>query len=88
MGRVSRLGARGVFIKMPKFSVQVAMLVRETRTVIVDAPSFEVLESRLDDVYELACELDEWVSDVEWGCDEGTHTIIGESDGDAEITLR
>ena len=64
-----------------KFYVEVAMLVRETRVVVVEAPDKETLERKLGDVYEVACEhLGDWQSDADWGCEEGTHTIIGEVD--------
>ena len=71
---------------MKKFYVEVAMLVRETRVVVVEAPDEETLERHLSDVYEVAAEaLGDWVSDAEWGCEEGTHTIVGEVDEPQEV---
>ena len=69
-----------------KFRVQLARLVRETKTIVVEAESAEQINlgklyeedesgSRTPDGIE-----SDWECDAEWGCDEATHTILGERD--------
>ena len=62
---------------MPKFNVCLGRLVRETSTVIVEAPNLKSLEARLNEVYE---NYDgPWEEDSEWGCDESdSHVVLGE----------
>ena len=70
-----------------KFKVELARLVRETRVVVVEATTQEELQERLSEVYDLDDDLGEWKDDVEWGCDEGTHTIIGTDNSEGECHL-
>ena len=75
---------------MPKFAVEIAQLVRQTATVIVDAESQEELQNRLGEVYaDVDDDRLEWKLDGMWGADEGTHTIIGptKEDSEADLTL-
>jgi hypothetical protein len=58
-----------------KFKVELARLVREVKTVVVEAPSFEELDSRLEEVYDAEDGLS-WEPDSDWGCDMGTHQIL------------
>jgi len=59
------------------FTVTLARLVRETVTLTVEATSEEELKARLSEVYEGAePNLDgHWVTDYEWGAEEGTHDL-------------
>ncbi len=60
-----------------KFKVTLARLLRQTVTLIVEA------ESEADiDLKEIYCEHDEenWEDDISWGCEPGTHTVVGEVD--------
>ena len=62
---------------MPKFPVEIAELVRQTATILVEAPSKEALEDALGAVYSAESDQScaEWVSDYEWGAEEGTHAV-------------
>lgn len=72
---------------MPCFHVQLARLVRQTADVYVEAPSREALESRLGEVYAQFDKDDAWEDDNEWGCEEGTHTIVDEIGAAPDIIL-
>lgn len=67
---------------MPYFKVMLARLVRETATVTVKAKSREYLSQRLDEVYATSDidDVTEWESDLDWGPDEGSHTLLKEVD--------
>lgn len=67
-----------------KFKVELARLVRETRVVVVEAESKEELWKQLSEVYDKDDDAGDWTPDNEWGCEPGTHTIIGEFDGVGE----
>lgn len=64
-----------------RFKVELGRLVRETRTIVVECASEEELTERLAEVYEKDDDLGVWDEDAQWGCEEGTHTVIGPDDG-------
>ena len=59
------------------FKVELARLIREIRTVVVEAKNEDELGERLSDVYNNDQEIGGWEEDTEWGVEEGTHDIIG-----------
>ena len=68
---------------MPKFTIQLGRIVRETRTLVVDAPSRMELENRLSEVYHDADIDDGWEDDNEWGCNESdSHAVVCEETPD------
>lgn len=70
---------------MPKFRVQLAQLIRETATVVVEAPSLVDLKSRLSEVYDMEAGESDWEIDCNWGTDEGTHQVLGPAPDDAVV---
>jgi hypothetical protein len=68
---------------MPKFLVQIARLSRQTKTIVVEAPTKKFLEDRLSDVYDLYSDVDDddnWFDDWEWGTEQGTHHVYDKAD--------
>jgi len=66
-----------------KYAVEIARLVRETQVVLVEA---DTPEGALEIVYEGAegSEFDDrWEADAMWGCEEGTHSVIGPAPKDS-----
>jgi hypothetical protein len=72
---------------MPKFYVQIAQLIRETAMVVVDAPSRDELECRLEEVYDEAdgSYYPEWQGDDWWGAEKGMHQVIREAPANAHV---
>ena len=62
------------------FRVQLAMLVRQLADVIVvkDVTSSVDFYDLMNEAYELTDGTEFTEPDIEWGCDEGTHTFVGE----------
>lgn len=59
-----------------KFRVTLGRLVREQKEVIVEAESEDDID--LHDAYENADDEKGWEPDVEFGCAEGSHDVVGE----------
>ncbi len=64
-----------------KVAVQLARTIREVQVVVVEVESLESLDdAKLGEIYE-AAEGDPydglWTMDDSWGCEEGTHDVIG-----------
>lgn len=66
-----------------KFKVELGRLVRQVRLVEVEAESAQAID--LKDLYESddGMEMDEdhpdgWEMDADWGCEEGTHIVLGD----------
>lgn len=74
---------------MPKFRVRLAQLERWVADVVVEAPSREELEDRLNEVWDEEGGSADWRVDDTWGVDEGTHEVLGEApqDAQADFTL-
>lgn len=74
-----------------KITVEIAMLVRRTKTVVVEVPDDfsswpEDLQNDLcKDIYDDDDGQDGWEPDDEWGCEEGTHAVIGEESPEFQI---
>lgn len=62
---------------MAKFQVTLARLVRETKTITVEAASEDEIDTAA--LYEKDDGTD-FEPDMEWGADEGTHSIIKRED--------
>lgn len=61
-----------------KYRVQVAILTRQTAVVEVEAPEGADPETIKQLAWQKSEDPDtEWNDDTGWGCDEGTHTILG-----------
>ena len=68
-----------------RYAIEIARLVRETQTVLVEADSPEDAEKILSAVYKAAQGADfddRWEADAMWGCDEGTRDMIGPASTD------
>ena len=74
---------------MPKFNVTLSRQVSEIAYIIVEAPTQEILDDKIKQVYD---EYDgAWQPDTDWGCEEGIHFISGQLAADtepADITLK
>jgi hypothetical protein len=72
---------------MPKFKVVLGRLVRETASVIVEAPSLDELEGRLSEVYRRYD--GDWAPDVEWGCEESdSHAVTGKAPSKSKVDIK
>lgn len=72
---------------MAKFYVEIAQLVRQTKVILVEAPSREVLEkpeNMADVYYNYDDDGNDWLIDSEF-CEEGTHHVISELDNADEM---
>jgi len=60
---------------MPKYTVILGQLVRETATVVVSAKSQQDLEKRLKEVYDAYD--GPWSADIEWGTEPSDSNMVG-----------
>ena len=68
---------------MPKYEVMLGRLIREVKTVVVEAESPDALEDMLNEIYAETDDCDGWEPDFEWGTEEAEcHVVLGEVEED------
>jgi len=58
--------------------VLLGRMVREEASVVVRVPSLTAADQCLTEVYDAVGDDVSWEPDNEWGCEEGTHAVVGE----------
>lgn len=65
---------------LQKFTVELAWLIRQTATVVVETDDPDSLQEQLSKIYEASDGSENWTDDTHWGAEEGSHQIHGEAD--------
>lgn len=78
---------------MKKIRIELAIMMRQVKKVVIEVSDDYDLEKHPDlthEVFEADSDIGEgvWVDDEHWGCDEGTHVVLGPAGDDAVIQFR